>query len=254
MIDKLVGSFDEAVADVSDGACVMFGGFALPHNNPSYLIAALARRGTKDLAVIAASSGHGQADSAHRAAALAHLLEWPVDDWDLGILSEQRLIRHSISSFPSGYRRAIVWPFERLLEEGFATAEVTSQGTLAERIRCAKAGIAGFYTPVGVGTAVAEDKEVRDFNGVPYLFERALGADFAMVRAHRADRLGNLVYRGAPTYNTTMAGAATVTIAEVDEVVEAGVLAPDRVQTPGVYVQRVVVRPHPPRHAWEEPC
>ena len=117
----------------------------------------------------------------------------------------------------------IEWPFERQLKKGEVEVELIGQGSLAERIRCGRAGIAGFYTPVGVGTVVAEGKEIRDFDGVPHLLETALRADFSIIRAHRADRFGNLVYQGTGrTLNSTMAGAAEVTIAEVDEVVELG--------------------------------
>jgi len=137
--------------------------------------------------------------------------------------------------------------------EGKAVLELIGQGSLAERIRAAKGGIAAFYTPVGVGTVVENDKEVRQFDGRKYLLERALKGDFSLVRAHKADRYGNLVYRGSSrTMNATMAGASTVTIAEVDQVVEAGELDPECIVTPGVYVQRVVVRPRQPR-PWDEP-
>jgi len=136
---------------------------------------------------------------------------------------------------------------------GKAELELIGQGSLAERIRAAKGGIAAFYTPVGVGTVVENGKEVRQFDGRKYLLERALKGDFSLVRAHKADRYGNLVYRGSSrTMNATMAGASTVTIAEVDQVVEAGELDPECIVTPGVYVQRVVVRPRQPR-PWDEP-
>jgi 3-oxoacid CoA-transferase A subunit len=131
--------------------------------------------------------------------------------------------------------------------------ELIGQGSLSERIRCARAGIAAFYTPVGVGTPTAEGKEIREFDGVPHVLETALKADFAIIRAHKADRYGNLVYRGAPTFNATMAGAARVTIAEVDEIVPLGELEPEQIVTPGVYVQRVVLRPAVPAKSWREP-
>ena len=129
--------------------------------------------------------------------------------------------------------------------------EVLGQGSIAERIRSARAGIPAFYTPVGVGTFVAEGKEVRNFDGVPHILETALRADFALIRAERADRFGNLIYRGPRTFNETMAGAAEITIAEVDAIVPLGELAPDAIHTPGVYVQRVVVRPSSPLDDWQ---
>ena len=140
------------------------------------------------------------------------------------------------------------------LRRGEAEVEVQGQGSIAERIRCARAGIPAFYTPVGVGTFVAEGKELRDFDGVPHILETALRADFALIRAERADRYGNLIFRGPRTFNETMAGAAEVTIAEVDEVVPLGELAPDAIHTPGVYVQRVVVRPSAPHDDWRAPA
>jgi len=135
-----------------------------------------------------------------------------------------------------------------------AEVEVIGQGSLAERIRAARAGIAAFYTPVGPGTVVAEGKEVRDFEGVPHLLEHALHADFALIRAWKADRYGNLIFRGARTFNETMCGAARITVAEVDEVVPLGDLAPDQVHVAGVYVQRVVVRPSKPAASWQDPA
>ncbi|HJT77058.1 MAG TPA: CoA-transferase, partial [Gemmataceae bacterium] len=113
---------------------------------------------------------------------------------------------------------------------------------------------AAFYTPVGAGTSIGANKEVRDFDGVPHVLETALHADFALIRAHKADRYGNLVYRGPSTFNATMAGAATVTIAEVDQIVPLGEIDPHEIRTPGVYVQRVVLRPSTPAASWEQPC
>lgn len=253
-INKVTPSFDEAVGDVPSGATIHFGGFASPFNTPSYLIAALARQGAGDLTAISTSAGTGVERARRLAAQLAPLIDWPVDYFDLGLLAELRRIRRMITSFPVGTGRDDVRPFEAQLQRGEVDVEVIGQGSLAERIRCAKAGIAGFYTPVGVGTEMAAGKEVRDFDGVPHVLERALPADFALIRAYRADRYGNLVFRGARTFNETMAGAATVTVAEVDEVVPLGELAPEAIHTPGVYVQRVVVRPSNPVTGWEQPC
>lgn len=253
MIDKIVGSFDEAVADVPrEGATIHFGGFASPFNSPSYLIGALARHGASRLTAVATAMGRGLAMGGQQTTWLPPELQ-PTDYFDLGLLAELGRIAKGISSRPVGPRHGVVYPFERRLLAGEAEVEVASQGTLAERIRCARAGIAGFYTPIGPGTDAATGKEVRDFDGIPHVFESALKADFALVRAWKADRYGNLVYRGPHTFNATMAGAATVTIAEVDEVVELGDLAPDYIHTPGVYVQRVVVRPRIPVTDWETP-
>lgn len=254
MINKTVPTFDEAVSDLFDGARIHCGGFASPFNTPSYLIAAVARHGASNLTVASTSAGRGSELARQLAQPLAHLLDWPEDSWDLGLLAGLERVRKLITSFPVGTGRGRSVPFERLLEAGAAEVEVIGQGSLAERIRCAKAGIAGFYTPVGPGTAVAQGKEVRDFEGVPHVLEHALPADFALIRAWRADRLGNLVFRGPRTFNETMAGAARVTVAEVDEVVRDGELAPDAIHTPGVYVQRVVVRPAVPRTSWQESC
>ena len=252
MIDKTVGSFDEAVADIHPGAIVHFGGFASPFNTPNYLIAALARQGADELTAISTFSGYGQRYGAQVALAKSDIVEWPDDGWDLGLLVELRRVKKMITSFPTGNRRTIVYPFEQLLEEGVAEVEVIGQGSLAERIRCARAGIPAFYTPVGVGTFVAEGKEVRDFDGVPHILETALHADFAVIRAHRADRHGNLLMQGPRTFNQTMAGAATVTIAEVDEIVDVGGIEASEVHVPSVYVQRVVCRPAQPAASWKD--
>ncbi|MGE3961509.1 MAG: CoA transferase subunit A [Dehalococcoidia bacterium] len=253
MIDKTVASFDEAVSDIADGAVIHLGGFASPFNTPSYLIAALARNGARDLTVATTSASTGPQNAEVLARALAEIVTWPSDYWEAGLLAQQGQIRKLITSFPVGTGK-VVWPFEERLNAGDAEVEVTGQGSLAERIRAARAGIAAFYTPVGPGTVVAEGKETRDFDGVPHVLEHALHADFALIRAWKADRYGNLVFRGPRTFNETMAGAARVTVAEVDEVVPLGDLAPDAIHAPGVYVQRVVVRPSTPPATWQEPC
>ena len=252
MINKVVASFDEAVADVPPGAMVHFGGFANPHNTPNYLFAALARQGADELTGVSTFAGYGE--EVLRALTERRGLPFPVDGWDLGLIAGLGRLRKLITSFPNGNSRELLYPFEHVLWRGEAEVEVLGQGSIAERIRCARAGIAAFYTPVGVGTFVAEGKEVRDFDGVPHLLETALKADFALIRAHRADRFGNLVYRGPRTFNETMAGAAGVTVAEVDEVVPLGDLGPDEIHTPGVYVQRVVVRPSTPHDDWRAPA
>lgn len=252
-INRVVATFDEAVADVPDGAVVHVGGFGGPGECPSYLIAALARKRVKDLTVVTNLAGWGSEMIAALRRRMAPLLDFPDDFYDVGLLVEQGCLRKGIVSFPAapGYAEL---PFERALREGRVELELLGQGSLAERIRAARAGIAAFYTPVGVGTVAAEGKEIREFGGVPHVLETALRADFAIIRAYKADRWGNLIYRGTGrTFNATMAGAATVTIAEVDEVVALGELDPERIDTPGLYVQRVVVRPKAAKR-WDEPC
>ncbi len=248
MIDKVMPSFDEAVRDIASGAMVHCGGFANAHNSPNYLFAALARQGATDLTCVSTFADYGE--QVQRALFARRDLDYPPDGWDLGLLVELGRLRKLISSFPAGNSRELLYPFELALRRGEAEVEVQGQGSIAERIRCARAGIPAFYTPVGVGTFVAEGKELRDFDGVPHILETALRADFALIRAERADRYGNLIFRGPRTFNETMAGAAEVTIAEVDEVVPLGELAPDAIHTPGVYVQRVVVRPSAPHDDW----
>ena len=252
MINKVVASFDEAVRDVPPGAMVHFGGFANPHNTPNYLFAALARQGADQLTGVSTFAGYGE--EVLRALTERRGLPFPVDGWDLGLIAGLGRLRKLITSFPNGNSRELLYPFEQVLRRGEAEVEVLGQGSIAERIRCARAGIPAFYTPVGVGTFVAEGKEVRDFDGVPHLLETALRADFALIRADRADRFGNLVYRGPRTFNETMAGAADVTVAEVREIVPLGDLGPDEIHTPSVYVQRVVVRPSTPHDDWRMPA
>ena len=252
MIDKIVSFFDEAVADIEDGATVHFGGFVSPWNSPSYLVGAVARQGATELTAISTSMGRGPTNARNQTPWLPDELV-PTDFWDIGLLAQLGRIKNGIASFSVGARRDLVYPFEERLAAGEVELELLGQGSLAERIRSARAGIAAFYTPVGPGTAVAEGKELRDFDGVLHVLETALHADFALIRAYQGDRHGNLVFRGARTFNETMAGAATVTIAEVDEIVELGGLAPDRIHTPGVYVQRVVERPATPTTSWEQP-
>jgi 3-oxoacid CoA-transferase A subunit len=223
-----------------------------PWNHPSYLVAAVARRGATDLTAISTAMGRGVARSQEQSRWLPPDRR-PTDYFDIGLLAELGRIRKGITSFPVGARHSLVYPFEERLARGEVEVEVIGQGSLAERIRCARAGIAAFYTPVGPGTAVADGKEVRYFRGVPHVLETALHADFALVRAQRADRRGNLWFRGARTFNETMAGAATVTIAEVDEIVPLGELGADQIHVPGVYVQRVVERPRAPATDWRAP-
>ncbi len=250
-ISKIVNSFDEAVAGIQDGAVLLIGGFAGPGECPSYLIAAVARKVVKDLTIVGNSGGWGPELIEMLRTRMASVLRFPPDFYDPGLLVDRGQVSKGILSFPAAPGH-IYTPFEKAVMEGRADLELIGQGSLAERIRCAKGGIAAFYTPVGVGTVVEEGKEVREFDGRKYLLERALKGDVSLVRAHKADRYGNLVYRGSSrTMNATMAGASTITIAEVDEIVEPEVLDPETIVTPGIYVQRVVVRPREPR-PWDQ--
>ena len=254
-IDKIVDSFDAAVADVRDGSVVHIGGFGGPAEYPSYLIAALARKGVTGLTITGNHSGFSAAQLAMMKEHMATLLPYPDDYFSPGLLVERGQVAKGILAFPVLPGGALKVPFEGLLEEGKVELELIGQGSLAERIRAARAGIAAFYTPVGAGTVIAEGKDVRWFDGRPHILEHAIKADLSIIRAHKADRWGNLVYRGtARTFNATMAGAAHVTVAEVDEIVELGELDPECIITPAPYVQRVVARPKPAHTSWETPC
>lgn len=212
-------SVAEALADLRDGASIMAGGFGLV-GIPENLIAGVRDRGVRGLTVISNNCG--------------------VDDWGLGLLLATGQIRRMVASYVGENKE-----FERRFLSGELEVELNPQGTLAERIRAGGAGIPAFYVPAGVGTPVAEGKEVRAFDGKEHLLERALTADFALVKAWKGDRHGNLVYRRtARNFNPMMATAARVTIAEVEELLEPGQLDPDQVHTPGIYVHRLV---HCPR-------
>lgn len=222
-MNKIIASSDAAVADIPDGASVMIGGFGLC-GIPENLLAALVRKGSRGLHTISNNVG--------------------IDHYGLGKLLEAGLIASHIGSYV-GENRLL----ESMVLSGTLKVTLIPQGTLAERIRAAGAGIPAFFTPAGVGTVVAEGKEVREFDGVNYLLERALPADFALVKAWRGDRLGNLIYRKtARNFNPMMATAAKITIAEVEELLEPGELDPDQVITPGIYVQRVLQGEQYERH------
>lgn len=251
MINKVVGSFDEAVADMKDGAVVLIGGFGGPGECPSYLIAGVARKEVKDLTIVGNTGGWGVDLLNVLRQRMAAIIRIPEDWYDPGLLVTRGQVKKGILAFPAAPARVLT-PFEQGVLGGNVELELLGQGTICERIRAAKGGIAAFYTPVGVGTIVEEGKEVREFNGRKHLLEHALQSDFALIRAYKADRYGNLIYRGTSrTFNPVMAGASTVTVAEVDEVVELGELDPECIVTPGVYVNRVVVRPKEPR-PWDE--
>jgi 3-oxoadipate CoA-transferase alpha subunit len=234
-INKIFKTCDEAVADVFDGATIMVGGFGSYSGLPTNLIVALAAQGAKNLTVIANMGGIGFE--------LTKRIK-PGGYQDLAILFERGQVKKFIGSVPALGGMPPTSPFERLYSQGKVELEMVPQGTLAERIRCAAGGIGGFYTPVGLGTVVERGKEKKVINGKEYILELPLGADFALVKAHKADTLGNLVYRRtARCFNPVMAMAARVTIVEVDRLVPAGELDPEVIVTPHVYVKRIVEVP-----------
>jgi 3-oxoadipate CoA-transferase alpha subunit len=209
---------DEAVAGIADGSMVLVGGFGMA-GMPVVLIDALLRQGATDLTVVSNNAGNG--------------------DTGLAALLAAGRVRRVICSFP---RQSDSWVFDGLYRSGQIELELVPQGTLAERMRAAGAGIGGFYSPTGVGTPLAEGRETRDLEGRTYVFEYPLRGDVALIGAHRADRMGNLVYRKtARNFGPVMATAASTVVAQVAEVVETGTLDPEAVVTPGIYVDRVVV-------------
>ena len=215
MLQKVVSGADEAVADISDGATLVVGGFGLC-GIPENLIAALVRRGVRDLTVVSNNCG--------------------VDDFGLGVLLQAKRIRKMVSSYVGENAE-----FERQFLSGELEVELVPQGTLAERMRAGGAGIPAFYTPAGAGTLVAEGKETRTFEGRDYLLERGIVGDFSLAAAWKGDRLGNLVYRkSARNFNPMAVTAGRIAIVEVEELVEPGELTANDVHLPGVYVQRVV--------------
>ena len=214
-MNKVFASADEAIADINDGATVMVGGFGLC-GIPENLIRALVKKGVKNLTTISNNVG--------------------VDEFGLGLMLYAGQIRAHKGSYV-GENKLL----EEMVLTGKIDLELIPQGTFAERIRAGGAGIPAFFTPTGFGTVVAEGKETREFNGRPYVMERALKADFALIKAWKGDKWGNLVYRKtARNFNPMMATAAKVTIAEVEHLVEPGEIDADHVHTPGVYVKRIL--------------
>ncbi|MDX3694536.1 3-oxoacid CoA-transferase subunit A [Streptomyces europaeiscabiei] len=214
---EIVESADAAVAGIEDGSTVLVGGFGLA-GMPFDLIDALIRQGAKDLTIVSNNAGNGEVGLA-------------------ALLAAGR-VRKVLCSFP---RQADSWVFDGLYREGKIDLEVVPQGNLAERMRAAGAGIGAFYCPTAVGTPLAEGKEEREIDGRKYLLEYPIKGDYALIGAHIADTLGNLVFRKtARNFGPVMATAATTTIVQVDEVVEAGTLDPEAVVTPSIYVDRVV--------------
>src|SRR3954451_3963390 len=233
--NKLRGSFQEAVADILDGSTIAFGGFAMP-GTPFNLIKALLQQGAKRLTLVANTTGGAQQP------------RMP----DIGMLVENGQVATVICAFTAATRPTDVLPFTKYYEAGEVEAELVPQGTLAERLRAAGAGIPAFYTPTAVGTELAEGRETRIINGREYLLEYALPLDYAFIRATRADTFGNLQFhRSQRNFCPVMATAARVTIAEVDEdILPAGAIDPDQVHTSGIFVQRVVKVPPAPEGLW----
>ncbi len=213
-MNKVVANADEAIRDISDGATVMVGGFGLC-GIPENLIRALVRKGVKNLTTMSNNAG--------------------VDGFGIGLLLAAGQLRKHIGTYVGENKM-----LEQMVLQGKVELELVPQGTFSERMRAAGAGIPAFFTPTGVGTVVAENKETREFDGRIYVMERALKADFALVKAWKGDKWGNLVYRKtARNFNPMMATAAKVTIAEVEHLVEVGELEADLVHTPSVYVNRI---------------
>jgi 3-oxoacid CoA-transferase subunit A len=218
-LNKTLPSAEAAVADLFEGATIMVGGFGLC-GIPENLIEAVRSKGVRNLTVISNNAG--------------------VEGFGVGRWLEKGQIRKIIGTYIGDNKL-----YEVLVMKGELEADLIPQGSFSERIRAGGAGIPAFYTPTGVGTLVARGKEVREFDGRPYLLERALQADFALVKAWKGDRWGNLIYRKtARNFNPLMATAARVTIAEVEEVVELGALDPEAIVTQGIYVQRIIQGPH----------
>ena len=217
-MNKVLATAAEAVAQIPDGATVMVGGFGVC-GNPENLLAALLAQGTKRLTVISNNAG--------------------IDDFGLGPILKAKQIKRMIATYVGENRE-----FERQFLAGELEVELVPQGTFSERIRAGGAGIGGFFTPTGFGTIVAEGKETRVIDGRDYVLELPLKADFALVRAFKGDRLGNLVFRKtARNFNPMMATAARTTIAEVEHLVEPGDIAPDAVHTPGIFVRHIIQGP-----------
>jgi 3-oxoadipate CoA-transferase, alpha subunit len=249
MINKLLDSFDAAVEDVCDGAVILIGGFGPADGCPSYLIRALHRKGVKNLTIVGNGVGQGRPPTPPAGAPPPRpqqqmmLRRRPPNYDDSGLLVQNGQVIKAICAFPGHSQPGNLSPFHQGLKEGKISLELVPQGTLAERIRAAKAGIPAFYTRTGAGTVIGKGKETRVFDGKEYVLEHAIKADFAFVRAHHADRWGNLVYQGTSrNFNGAMAGAAKITIAEVDEMVELGSISPEAVATPSIYVNRICSR------------
>jgi len=213
--DKVVSTYEEAMAGLEDGMTVIAGGFGIC-GIPENLIAEIKKKGTKDLTIVSNNCG--------------------IDGFGLGVLLEDRQIKKMISSYVGENKL-----FEEQLLAGELEVELTPQGTLAEKMRAAGAGIPAFYTATGYGTDVAEGKDVREFDGRKYILEESIQGDFAIVKAWKADRYGNAIYRHtAQNFNPMAATAGKITVMEVEEIVEPGELDPTQIHTPGIYVDRLI--------------
>ena len=214
-MDKRIASADAAIANLANGATILMGGFGLC-GIPENLIAAVRRKGTKDLTIVSNNAG--------------------IDDFGIGLLLQNRQVQKMVSTYVGENKLS-----EQLVLSGELQVELNPQGTLAERLRAGGAGIPAFYTPTGVGTMVAEGKETRDFDGRQYVLERAIRGNFAFIKAWKGDRWGNLVYRKtARNFNPMMATAADCVIAEVEEFVELGQLDANQVHTPGIFINAIL--------------
>jgi 3-oxoacid CoA-transferase subunit A len=217
-MDKRIASADDAIAKLADGATILMGGFGLC-GIPENLIAAVRRKGIKNLTIVSNNAG--------------------VDDFGIGVLLQQRQVKKMISTYVGENKL-----FEQLVLSGELQVELNPQGTLSERLRAGGAGIPAFYTPTGYGTMVAEGKETREFEGRQYVMERGLRGNFAFITAWKGDRWGNLIYRKtARNFNPMMATAADYVIAEVEELVELGQLDPNQVHTPGIFIDAIFQGP-----------
>ena len=233
---KVWASGADAVADIPDGSTILMDGFAGPGGMAQYLILALREQGAKALTLVSNTAGIANVASFGTPEGFLTI--------DHSLLVESGQIGKAIASYPVSPRPSQPSAFELAYKRGDAELELVPQGTLAERMRAGGFGIAAFLTPAGAGTLIAEGKETRTIDGREYVLERAIRGDYALIRAHKADTMGNLVYKGTSrNFNAVMAPAARITIAEVDEIVEPGELDPDAIVTPGAFVQRVVQRP-----------
>ncbi len=223
MINKIIPNLLDSVADIKDGATVMVGGFG-GAGMPNELVDALREQGAKNLTIVNNNAGNG--------------------DFGLALLIKEKRVRKIICSFP---RQADSHHFDAAYRSGELELELVPQGNLSERIRAAGVGVAGFYVRTTYGTPLADGKEIREFNGVPHVFQEPIHADFALIKADKGDRWGNLTYRkAARNFGPVMAMAAKCTIATVHEIVDLGALDPEAVVTPGIFVKRIVQIPYVP--------
>lgn len=214
-MDKRISSADAAIEKLTDGATILMGGFGLC-GIPENLIAAVRRKGTRDLTIVSNNAG--------------------IDDFGIGVLLQNRQVKKMVSTYVGENKL-----FEQLVLGGDLQVELNPQGTLAERLRAGGAGIPAFYTPTGVGTMVAEGKETREFDGRQYVLERAIRGNFAFIKGWKGDRWGNLIYRKtARNFNPMMATAADYVVAEVEELLDLGQLLPDQIHTPGIFVDAIL--------------